>query len=106
MKARGEEQRERSDAWKKPKKAKRKVEHKTYEEIVAEAGHDTPSGIGQIIDATGATVRFAALNLTTFSLTYYYSRERLPRSRMFRLPLGLLRLMLHVFLKFGTTSDS
>lgn len=50
-------QKERSDAWKKPKKIKKKIEHKTYEQIVAEAGQDTVSGIGQIIDATGATVR-------------------------------------------------
>lgn len=49
-------QQERSDAWKKPKKVKKKIEHKTYEEIVAEAGQEAQSGIGQIIDATGATV--------------------------------------------------
>lgn len=48
---------ERSDAWKKPKKSKARVEHKTYEEIIAEAGQETPAtGLGQIIDATGATV--------------------------------------------------
>jgi tuftelin-interacting protein 11 len=47
----------RSDAWKKPKKVKTKVEHKTYEQIIAEAGQDAaPAGIGMIIDATGATV--------------------------------------------------
>ena len=48
----------RSDAWKKPKKVKTKIEHKTYEQIVAEVGEDTagPSGLGVIIDATGATV--------------------------------------------------
>lgn len=52
------EQQERSDVWKKPKKTKRKIEHKTYEQIVAEAGQDVPAaGIGQIIDATGATPR-------------------------------------------------
>lgn len=46
----------RSDAWKKPKRVKTKVEHKTYEQIVAEAGQETaPAGIGMIIDATGAT---------------------------------------------------
>ncbi|CAL1714173.1 unnamed protein product [Somion occarium] len=49
---------ERSDAWKRPKKVKRKVEHKTYEQIIAEAGQEAISaGIGQIIDATGATPR-------------------------------------------------
>jgi tuftelin-interacting protein 11 len=47
----------RSDLWKRPKKLKTKVEHKTYEEIIADAGRETArSGIGQIIDATGATV--------------------------------------------------
>jgi tuftelin-interacting protein 11 len=48
----------REDAWKRPKKAKTKVEHKTYEQIVAEAGEEASgySGVGQIIDATGATV--------------------------------------------------
>ncbi|KAH8108887.1 TFP11-domain-containing protein [Phellopilus nigrolimitatus] len=48
----------REDVWKKPKKTKVKVEHKTYEEIIAEAGGEAPSpGIGKIIDATGATLR-------------------------------------------------
>jgi tuftelin-interacting protein 11 len=48
----------RADAWQKPKKVKIKIEHKTYEQIVADAGQDAagPSGIGVIIDATGATV--------------------------------------------------
>ena len=47
----------RSDAWKRPKKVKTKVEHKTYEEIIAEAGQEAPTaGLGQIIDATGAVV--------------------------------------------------
>lgn len=58
-KAKGQqESTERSDAWKKPKKVKKKIEHKTYEQIVAEAGQEASSaGIGPIIDATGATVR-------------------------------------------------
>ncbi|KAI0773263.1 TFP11-domain-containing protein [Trametes elegans] len=48
----------KADAWKKPKRTKTKVEHKTYEEIIAEAGQDAPqAGLGQIIDATGATPR-------------------------------------------------
>ncbi|TFK51844.1 TFP11-domain-containing protein [Heliocybe sulcata] len=51
-------QEDRSEAWKKPKKTKRRVQHKTYEEIIAEAGDETPApGIGPIIDATGATPR-------------------------------------------------
>ncbi|TFY68825.1 hypothetical protein EVJ58_g784 [Rhodofomes roseus] len=49
---------ERAQAWKKPRKAKTRIEHKTYEEIVAEAGQEAqPAGLGQIIDATGATMR-------------------------------------------------
>ncbi|KAI0628035.1 TFP11-domain-containing protein [Trametes polyzona] len=49
---------EKTEAWKKPKRTKTRVEHKTYEEIIAEAGQDAPqAGLGQIIDATGATPR-------------------------------------------------
>lgn len=55
-----DEKEKRSDAWKKPKKVRTKVEHKTYEQIVAEAGQEpVSSGIGQIIDATGRTVNTA-----------------------------------------------
>ncbi|KAH8075873.1 TFP11-domain-containing protein [Cristinia sonorae] len=58
-KAKGtQEPADRSETWKKPKKLKKKIEHKTYEQIVAEAGAEAPSaGIGPIIDATGATLR-------------------------------------------------
>ena len=53
----GAKELKRSDAWKRPKKVKTKVEHKTYEQIVAEAGQEVaPAGVGMIIDATGATV--------------------------------------------------
>jgi tuftelin-interacting protein 11 len=56
-KAEGTTREEREEVWKKPKKSKMKVKHKTYEEIVAEAGEEAqPAGIGKIIDATGATV--------------------------------------------------
>ncbi|KAH9851914.1 TFP11-domain-containing protein [Lenzites betulinus] len=49
---------EKTDVWKKPKRAKTRVEHKTYEEIIAEAGPEaSQAGLGQIIDATGATPR-------------------------------------------------
>lgn len=59
-----EQAEKRSDVWKRPKKVKTKVEHKTYEQIVAEAGQDAPAaaGIGQIIDATGAVVRPLSLS--------------------------------------------
>ena len=48
---------EPSDAWKRPRKLKTKVEHKTYEEILAETKDSVPpaSSIGPIIDATGST---------------------------------------------------
>ncbi|KAI0675861.1 GC-rich sequence DNA-binding factor-like protein-domain-containing protein [Trametes maxima] len=49
---------EKAEAWKKPKRTKTRVQHKTYEEIIAEAGQEPPkAGLGQIIDATGATLR-------------------------------------------------
>ncbi|KAJ7574532.1 GC-rich sequence DNA-binding factor-like protein-domain-containing protein [Mycena floridula] len=44
----------RSDVWKKPKKVKTKVEHRTYEQIMAESGGVEPDKSQIIIDATGA----------------------------------------------------
>ena len=64
---------EPSDAWKRPKKVKTKVEHKTYEEILAETRDTMPpvSGVGPIFDATGSTVSFffasSSRPLTNFS---------------------------------------
>lgn len=56
-KGKGKVQEKREEVWKKPKKTRTKVEHKTYEEILAEAGGEPPApGVGKIIDATGATV--------------------------------------------------
>ena len=52
-----EQAEKRADVWKRPKKAKVKIEHKTYEQIIAEAEEVATPGIGQIIDATGAVVR-------------------------------------------------
>lgn len=47
----------RAEAWKRPRKVRTKVEHKTFEEIIAEAGQEPAAiGLGQIIDATGPTV--------------------------------------------------
>jgi len=51
-------QQPRSDAWKKPKKTKVKVEHQTYEQIVQNAGQEAGvPGIGKIYDATSGEVR-------------------------------------------------
>lgn len=69
QKKKGDAKEKRSDAWKKPKKVKMRVEHKTYEQIVAEAGQEpSSSGIGQIIDATGRTPREVA-SLSDISLS-------------------------------------
>ena len=52
-----------AEAWKRPRKVKTKIEHKTYEEILAETGDSIPpsAGIGPIIDATGATASISFL---------------------------------------------
>ncbi|KAJ7700995.1 hypothetical protein B0H14DRAFT_2648554 [Mycena olivaceomarginata] len=46
----------REDVWKRSKKVKTKIEHKTYKQILAEVGQDMPASLslGQIINATGA----------------------------------------------------
>lgn len=67
---------ERTQAWKKPRKAKTRIAHKTYEEIVAEAGQEAaPTGIGQIIDATGATVRIHIRQCCRLALILPQPRE-------------------------------
>ena len=58
-----EQAEKRSDVWKRPKKSKVKIEHKTYEEIIAEAEEVAVPGIGQIIDATGAVVCVSSSSL-------------------------------------------
>ena len=57
-----------ADAWKRPRKVKTKIEHKTYEEILAETQDYIPpaAGIGPIIDATGSTVNFSCHVSTAF----------------------------------------
>ncbi|KAJ3520444.1 hypothetical protein NMY22_g12756 [Coprinellus aureogranulatus] len=69
-----EAEKKRSDVWKKPKKVKTKVEHKSYEQILAEAGESAaPTGLGQIIDATGAVPKevssLAEISLNTWAPT-------------------------------------
>ena len=66
FKRKAKEQAERrSDVWKRPKKSKIKIEHKTYEQIIAEAEEVAAPGIGQIIDATGAVVRVCSFKPVT-----------------------------------------
>ncbi|KDQ13045.1 hypothetical protein BOTBODRAFT_112065 [Botryobasidium botryosum FD-172 SS1] len=83
-KGKSAEQGDRSDAWKKPRKTKTRVEHKTYEQIVQEAGYDAAApGIGPIIDATGATPREVSsmADLATASWTPSTDPMRLPEVR-------------------------
>ncbi|KIK61690.1 hypothetical protein GYMLUDRAFT_199260 [Collybiopsis luxurians FD-317 M1] len=49
----------KAEVWRKPRKVKTKIRHKTYEEILAETGDEVSGydGIGKIIDATGAVPR-------------------------------------------------
>lgn len=55
---------EPSDAWKRPRKVKTKIEHKTYEEILSETRDLMPpvAGIGPIIDATGPTASVSSFS--------------------------------------------
>jgi tuftelin-interacting protein 11 len=48
----------REDVWKRSKKVKTKIQHKTYKQILVEVGQDMPasSSLGQIINVTGAVV--------------------------------------------------
>lgn len=75
---------QQSQAWTKAEKKVRKpkVEHRTYEQIIEAAGGIpvTDSGLGQIIDATGAELR----EIT--SLTSALSHHAVPTSDSTRLP--------------------
>lgn len=65
------QQDKRSDVWKRPKKVKTKMEHKTYEQILEEAGEaPANAGLGQIIDATGAVVCRITNSKSHSELTY------------------------------------
>ena len=43
-------------SWRKQRKVKVKVEHKTYEQLVAEAGESSNAGVGLVLDARGGEV--------------------------------------------------
>ncbi|WWC91342.1 uncharacterized protein L201_006285 [Kwoniella dendrophila CBS 6074] len=60
--------------WKKQKKVKVKVEHKTYEQLLAEAGDAAPAaGVGLVLDARGGELRevqsLSSLSLSTWTPT-------------------------------------
>ncbi|KAF8347814.1 GC-rich sequence DNA-binding factor-like protein-domain-containing protein [Amanita rubescens] len=84
MKKAREQEQKKADVWKRPKKVKTKVEHKTYEEILAEAGEEPPTtGLGQIIDATGAIPREVSsiADLSINSWTPTADSTRIPEVR-------------------------
>ncbi|KAG8780652.1 hypothetical protein FRC15_009352 [Serendipita sp. 397] len=76
---------ERSEAWKKKSKPKKTViEHRTYEEILREAGVDPQAyqaGAGPIIDATGVTPREVSSISALASWTPSTDTMRLPEIR-------------------------
>ncbi|KAF7983380.1 hypothetical protein HWV62_22381 [Athelia sp. TMB] len=80
-----EKEAKKGDAWKKPKRVKTKIEHKTYEQIVAEAGIEpsTSSGIGQIFDATSGTLREVSslADISSSSWTPSTDPTRIPEVR-------------------------
>ncbi|WVR09168.1 hypothetical protein IAU60_006230 [Kwoniella sp. DSM 27419] len=71
--------------WKKQKKIKVKVEHKTYEQLLAEAGESTApgAGVGLVLDARGGELKevqsLASLSLSTWTPTS--DSTRLPELR-------------------------
>ena len=69
-----------ADAWKRPKKVKTNIEHKTYEEILAETGDSVPlaAGVGPIIDATGATASISFLTFPRITHKLFNSYARFP----------------------------
>lgn len=94
---------QRSDVWKRPKKVKTKIEHKTYEQIVAEAGEEpVQSSLGQIIDATGATVSAFVDQSLVLADNASSSLEKFLRLPRCRWPRGHRQRILLVYPKFGT----
>ncbi|KAF8637621.1 hypothetical protein AX17_002690 [Amanita inopinata Kibby_2008] len=84
MKKAKEQEQKKSDVWKRPKKGKTKLEHKTYEQILAEAGEELPpASLGQIIDATGAIPREVSsiADLSINSWTPSTDSTRIPEVR-------------------------
>ncbi|KAK4686900.1 tuftelin-interacting protein 11, partial [Tremellales sp. Uapishka_1] len=69
-------------SWKNQKKLKTKVEHKTYEQLLAEAG-DAPAGVGLVLDARGGELKevhsLSSLSLSAWTPTS--DKTRLPELR-------------------------
>ncbi|WWD21052.1 hypothetical protein CI109_105533 [Kwoniella shandongensis] len=78
------EPKEEEQGWKKQKKVKVKVEHKSYEQLLAEAGDAAAgAGIGLVLDARGGELKevqsLSALSLSTWTPTS--DATRLPELR-------------------------
>jgi len=70
---------EPEQSWKKQRKVKVKVEHKTYEQLLAEAGDTSVTGIGLVLDARGGDVGVSNLcNLLTLDYSSKRSNRYLP----------------------------
>jgi len=72
----------REDSWKKQKKVKVRVEHKTYEQLVAEAADSAP-GVGLVLDARGGDLKevHSMSNLSLSSWTPTSDATQLPELR-------------------------
>ena len=79
--AQGQEPKE--DGWKKQRKIKVKVEHKTYEQLVAEAADSATAGVGLVLDARGGDLKevTSLSNLSLSSWTPTGDATQLPELR-------------------------
>jgi tuftelin-interacting protein 11 len=88
-----------SASWKKQRKVRVKVEHKTYEQLIAEAGEGpmADSGVGLVLDARGGEVSFpycrSSIDDDTDLISCACSSKKCRPSQLRRLPLtGPLRV--------------
>lgn len=73
----------KEDVWKKQRKVKVKVEHKTYEQLVAEAADGVSAGVGLVLDARGGDLKEVSSlsNLSLSSWTPTGDATQLPELR-------------------------
>lgn len=73
----------KEDGWKRQRKVKVKVEHKTYEQLVAEAADGAAAGVGLVLDARGGDLKEVSSlsNLSLSSWTPTGDATQLPELR-------------------------
>jgi tuftelin-interacting protein 11 len=73
----------KEDSWKKQRKVKVRIEHKTYEQLVAEAADGAASGVGLVLDARGGDLKevHSMSNLSLSSWTPTSDATQLPELR-------------------------